>query len=89
MTLLPAEAHPSYRHIHGMCKLPRGYSLEWLPNNAKIISDDGDKPGDTELCSSYNVPKAIIAFVQTIYASITLYQARGDQIQRYGYAASS
>ena len=86
-TLLPAEAHRSYRHIHGMCKLPRGYSLTGLPSNAKIISDVGDEPGDTELCSSYNVPKAIIAIVQTIYASITLYRARGDQIQRYGYAA--
>ena len=70
-----------------MCKLPRGYSLTLLPTNAKIISDVGDEPGDTELCSSYNVPKAIIAIVQTIYASITLYRARGDQIQRYGYAA--
>ena len=70
-----------------MCKLPRGYSLTGLPSNAKIISDVGDEPGDTELCSSYNVPKAIIAIVQTIYASITLYRARGDQIQRYGYAA--
>ena len=86
-TLLPAEAHHSYRHIHGMCKLPRGYSLTGLPSNAKIISDVGDEPGDTELCSSYNVPKAIIAIIQTIYASITLYRARGDQIQRYGYAA--
>ena len=86
-TLLPAEAHRSYRHIHGMCKLPRGYSLTWLPSNARIISDVGDKPGDLELCSSYNVPKAIIAIIQTIYASITLYRARGDQIQRYGYAA--
>ena len=70
-----------------MCKLPRGYSLTGLPSNAKIISDVGDEPGDTELCSSYNVPKAIIAIIQTIYASITLYRARDDQIQRYGYAA--
>ena len=70
-----------------MCKLPRGYSLTGLPSNAKVVSDVGDEPGNTELCSSYNVPKAIIAIVQTIYASITLYHARGDQIQRYGYAA--
>ena len=70
-----------------MCKLPRGYSLTRLPSNARIISDVGDKPGDLELCSSYNVPKAIIAIIQAIYASITLYCARGDQIQRYGYAA--
>ena len=70
-----------------MCKLPRGYSLTWLPSNAKIISDVGDEPGDLELCSSHNVPKAIIAIIQAIYASITLYRARGEQIQRYGYGA--
>ena len=70
-----------------MCKLPRGYSLTWLPSNAKIISDVTDKPGEIELCSSYNIPKAIVAIVQTIFASITLYRTRGDQIQRYGYAA--
>lgn len=70
-----------------MCKLPRGYSLTGLPSSAKIISDVGDEPGYMELCSSYNVPKAIIAVLQAIYASITLYRARGDQIQRYGYAA--
>jgi len=87
VALLPAEAHRSYRKIHGMCKLPQGYSLTTLPSNAKIISDVSDRPGDIELCSSYNVPKAIVAIVQTIYASITLYTARGDQIQRYGYAA--
>ena len=70
-----------------MCKLPRGYSLTWLSSNAKIISDVTDKPGEIELCSSYNIPKAIVAIVQTIFASITLYRTRGDQIQRYGYAA--
>lgn len=37
--------------------------------------------------SSYSVPKAAIAIFQTIYASFTLYQTRGDQLRRYGYAA--
>ena len=40
-----------------------------------------------ELSSNYNLPKGIIALFQTLYASATLYQTRGDQIQRYGYAA--
>ena len=40
-----------------------------------------------ELSSNYNLPKCVIAIFQTLYSSATLYQTRGDQIQRYGYAA--
>ena len=40
-----------------------------------------------ELSSNYNLPKGLIAIFQTLYASATLYRTRGDQIQRYGYAA--
>ena len=39
------------------------------------------------LSSIYNFPKALIAVFQSLYASFTLYQARGDQLQQYGYAA--
>ena len=44
------------------------------------------RPG-IELSSNYNLPKGLIAIFQTLFASATLYQTRGDQIQRYGYAA--
>ena len=39
------------------------------------------------LSSTYNLPKAPVAIFQTLYASATLYRVKGDQIQRYGYAA--
>jgi hypothetical protein len=39
------------------------------------------------LASSYNVPKILISLIQAVWAVITLYRARGDQIQQYGYAA--
>ncbi|KAG8527686.1 uncharacterized protein KY384_007840 [Bacidia gigantensis] len=77
----------SYRRIHGVCRLPKGYSLAWLPSNAKVVSAVSGNSRDVTICSSYNIPKAIIAMVQTVYGSITLYRARGDQIQRYGYVA--
>ena len=41
----------------------------------------------TQLSSVNNLAKGLIAIFQTIYASFTLYNARGDQIQHYGYAA--
>lgn len=46
-----------------------------------------DKGPGIELSRNYNLPKGVIALFQTLYASATLYRARGDQIQRYGYAA--
>ena len=41
----------------------------------------------TALSSTYNLPKGLIAIFQLVYASVTLYRVRGDQIQQYGYAA--
>ncbi|KAF2794343.1 hypothetical protein K505DRAFT_374704 [Melanomma pulvis-pyrius CBS 109.77] len=40
-----------------------------------------------EIASSYSFVKAAVGIVQTVYACITLYKARGDQIETYGYAA--
>ena len=42
---------------------------------------------DATPMSTYNIPKLIIGLVQAIWATSTLYRARGDQIDRYGYAA--
>ena len=41
----------------------------------------------TQLSSVNNLAKGMIAVFQTIYASFTLYNVRGDQIQNYGYTA--
>lgn len=41
----------------------------------------------TQLSSVNNFAKGLIAIFQTFYASFTLYHARGDQVQHYGYAA--
>ncbi len=39
------------------------------------------------LASSYNLPKLGISLMQAVWAIITLYRARADQIQTFGYAA--
>ena len=36
---------------------------------------------------SYHFPKGLLAIFQALYACATLYETRGDQIERYGYAA--
>ena len=56
-------------------------------------SSQADDPSNPEirrandLSSNYNLPRGLIATFQTLYASSTLYRTRGDQIQRYGFAA--
>lgn len=39
------------------------------------------------IASNYNLVKTLVAFVQTLYAASTLYRARGNQIDTFGYAA--
>ncbi|MCJ1331009.1 hypothetical protein MMC10_007696 [Thelotrema lepadinum] len=39
------------------------------------------------LSSTYNAPKVLVSIIQAVWGIITIYRARGDQIQIYGYAA--
>ena len=45
------------------------------------------KSGEIKLCRSIEVASAVVGIAQVISSSITIYRARGDQIERYGYAA--
>jgi hypothetical protein len=57
------------------------HSLEGqVPKNGNFCSSD-------DLSSSYSFSRALIAVVQLVFASMTIYQSKGDQITRYGYAA--
>lgn len=79
-----------FRKVHGLHRLPKGYRLALLPSNTKVIPNVTDNTGDRKkliISSSYSVPQATVAIVQVLYASYTLYKTRGDQLNRYGYAA--
>jgi hypothetical protein len=39
------------------------------------------------LSSNYNMLKSLVSLAQAIFAIMTLYRARGEQINQYGYAA--
>lgn len=74
------------RKIHGDQQLPKGYAFAFVPRNAQVASlDDGDRP--TVPAPRREIIKTLAALVQAMYASYTLYMARGDQIRRYGYTA--
>jgi hypothetical protein len=84
--------------IHAACNLPKGYALCLIPSDFPIPSVIEDKSNTSKSTSkntdhidgismSYSLTKGVISVFQTVYASFTLYQTRGDQITHYGYAA--
>jgi hypothetical protein len=82
---------PYGRSIHGRCDLPEGYGLAIVPPDAQVSAaddtDEGWKQYSNTISSSYNPGKVLVATLQTLYASFTLYRARGGQLDQYGYAA--
>ena len=87
------------RKVHGICQLPHGFALAPVASTATVAEldytrSDHGKPQvnprrntAVEISSSYSLAQGLVAVFQTLYASVTLYRARGDQIDRYGYAA--
>lgn len=91
------------KNIHGTYRLPRGYRFSSVPSDAIVAGvDPNGRVADEEIparlpwmkqkrrtgiATNSNVSKFLIAIVQTTIAALTLYKSRGDQIERYGYAA--
>jgi len=91
----PAEGE----HIHGEHWLHKSYYLALVPPTTlpNLQLDIGQKPADTNhshlqqppalIASSNNLLKLCISLIQSVWAAITVYRSRGDQIEQYGYAA--
>jgi hypothetical protein len=81
------KIHESFsRYIHGSHKLPPGYCLAVVPASAEFESHT-DSAKDITISSNYNLVKILVSGGQSLFSSITLYRSRGDQIDRYGFAA--
>ena len=81
------DALKTLRHARdGRLATEDGIELR-IPRSQDEDPPNPDIPPAVELSSNYNLPRGLIAIFQTLYASATLYQTRGDQIKRYGYAA--
>ena len=52
-----------------------------------LTSTESDSLVNSNISWSYSFTKGLIAIFQALYACATLYETRGDQIERYGYAA--
>ena len=80
----------SSRRIHGLHPKKDfisepDYRLAVVPQSRTVIPDSSSDK--IIISASYNPLSIIAAIFQTLYASFTLYETRGDQLTRYGYAA--
>ncbi|KAF8243690.1 hypothetical protein K440DRAFT_636887 [Wilcoxina mikolae CBS 423.85] len=69
---------------------PSRYYLARVP--ADFTVDPLIKPGSNtniKLAHNYSPVKGFVAIFQIVYGSLELYQARGHQLEKYGYAAYS
>ncbi|KAF9728880.1 hypothetical protein PMIN01_13260 [Paraphaeosphaeria minitans] len=87
-----------WRKIQGITITPPGYEIVVVPKIFPLklrcdkpddISEEDWKKvvADLDLPCNYNVPKALISLVQAFWGIVTIYEARGNQIDMYGYAA--
>ena len=76
------------RSVNGSFTLNQEFCLLTVPPKAPVAALGTAGPGsEYALAPSLNSPKLIISLVQAFWAAFTLYRARGDQIEQYGYAA--
>jgi hypothetical protein len=77
-----------YFALQGETSLPKGYfwSKPRVTQMDALASHTLKREG-IQVGRSKNVIKGFASVVQLIFASITLYRARGSQLERYGYAA--
>lgn len=85
--------------IQGRCNLPPGYFLVTVPGDATFQNDQAWTPWKIpfqhkpdritmgSIAASNNIPQAVAAVIQAVFATITLYLSYGHQIDRFGYAA--
>lgn len=72
--------------IHGTYNLPVGYRFVIVPPDTHFTAPSSPN-SIIEVSATYNLVKAMVALVQSIYAIVTLYRSRGDQISQFGFAA--
>lgn len=90
-TLLYRPIKPESCVVYGEYNLPSGYEFAFVPSDAKVSCNASTKkPAHQYLkipSTSWGASKTFISISQTISGAATLYNARGNQIDIYGYAA--
>jgi hypothetical protein len=94
-SVIPRKIESRGCKVHGYSSIPAGYELAYVPSDAKVtirhnlVDQDRENFSGTpiQVSFSYSLTKAVAGLGQTLYAALTLYRTRGDQIEEFGYAA--
>jgi hypothetical protein len=89
---------PEYKwKVHGLCSLIPEYTLAIVPKDAAVTirgirhnmstTEKERVLKESQIASAWNMPKGALSIGQILFGVYTLYRARGDQLQEYGYAA--
>ncbi|KDQ51952.1 hypothetical protein JAAARDRAFT_210755 [Jaapia argillacea MUCL 33604] len=83
------RATMKHLQIHGAVILPKGYDLAYPYTNTipEIFPFRSPRNTIAPLCHSQSWVKMAISVAQLVYSCVTIYRTRGDQLDRYGYAA--
>ncbi|KAM3069621.1 hypothetical protein ACMFMF_008834 [Clarireedia jacksonii] len=76
--------------LHGLCQLPPGYTLCFVPPHMSVRPRRNPRSGQTSsltISSQFSALQVLWSITQTCIGSYTLYKSRGAQLDIYGYAA--
>lgn len=75
--------------LHGLCQLPPGYTLCFVPPHMAINPRHTSSGigSSIAISSQFSALQVLWSIAQTCIGSYTLYQSKGSQLDIYGYAA--
>ena len=76
--------------MNGFIELSDEYHLVYVPDDAEVepmVSEEKKPRYAVTLSRKWELAKALVAIFQTVYSCITLYRARANQLQQFGYAS--
>ncbi|PQE23466.1 pogo transposable element protein [Rutstroemia sp. NJR-2017a BBW] len=76
--------------LHGLCQLPPGYTLCFVPPHMSVRprrNPNGEQTSSLTISSHFSALQVLWSITQTGIGSYTLYKSRGSQLDIYGYAA--
>lgn len=77
------RVNPNISKVHGQFYLPKGYHLHRLVDNERVEKESENDGID--ISSSISTPKVIASLIQICASIVTLYRARGMQLELFGW----
>jgi len=82
--IVPPPSPPPHSHKEPtLINVPFGFKVQ----QSIVSTTQNSESLELQLASNYNLIKILASIFQTVYGAFELYAARGNQLDKYGYAA--